>query len=95
MTSSGIFNPAGKGYRDSEQRRAANRVTACAANSHGNIAASPDAFAAAADNLYLWDEDATGPETRLVGGRCPSCRSDLAVEVPYGHPLIRRAGGWL
>jgi hypothetical protein len=67
---------------------ASARVEVCTAASHATITASPAAFVRATTRQYLWAEGCTEPGRRLIGGRCPTCASDLAIEVAADHQLV-------
>jgi hypothetical protein len=71
------------GYRDTALRRARSHH-----ESHAAIRSNPRSFVAGTEARYLWDEAASEPGTRLVGGRCRVCRSDLAIELPADHALV-------
>jgi hypothetical protein len=55
---------------------------------HREVIATAESFVAATIGQYLWDAAATEPGARLVGGKCGTCGSDLAIQLPADHELV-------
>jgi hypothetical protein len=73
---------------DSPVRIATARADHYAA--HRAVTATAGAFVAGTVDRYVWPSEPEWdePGMRLVGGRCPTCGSDLAIEVSADHPLV-------
>jgi hypothetical protein len=84
-----ILTVSGPGYRDSAR-------SAAHYEGHAAITSSAASFAAATRGRYLWDAAASIDGTRIVGGRCRACGSDLAIALPPWHALVVEMDGrWL
>jgi hypothetical protein len=60
---------------------------------HRAVTADAEAFVAGTVDRYTWPAEATEPGMRLVGGRCPTCGSDLGIQVAEGHALVAEIEG--